>query len=73
MIVSIIQIVTDDSHYKPIGYICPVNLIWVETRKVYNGPRVVKFISAKIKKIWSKMIFELKQIRKMYKSYIIND
>ena len=43
------------------------------TRRVYNGPRVVKFISAKRKMFWSKMIFEQKQIRKMHKSCIIND
>ena len=28
------------------------------TRQVYNGPRVVKFVSAKGKKILVKMIFE---------------
>ena len=44
-----------------------------QTRQVYNGPRVVKFISAKGEKFWSKMIFEQKQTRKMHKSCIIND
>ena len=35
----------------------------IQTRQVYNGPRVVKFISAKRKKNCSKMIFEQKQIK----------
>ena len=40
-----------------------------ETRQVYYGPRIVKFISAKRKKLFGQQ----KQIRKMHKSCIIND
>ena len=47
--------------------------ITLRTRQVYNGPRVVKFISAKRKFFWSKMIFEHKRIRKIHKSCVIND
>ena len=48
--------------------------VLIQTRQVYNGPQVVKFISVERKTIFGqKMIFEQKQMRKMNKSYIIND
>ena len=51
----------------------PVNLDPTKTRQVYNGPRAVKFISAKRQNFWSKMIFEQKQVKKMHISCIIID